>query len=430
MNELMDTHTVPLNILLSNYRYFVSGGPERYMFNAKALFEEKGHNVIPFSVKHAKNRPTEFSDFFLSSLSDNENAVYFRQLKLNPKTLLKLLDRSFYSIEARKKLKALMRNRDIDVAYILHFLRWISPSIFAELSHRSIPIIVRISDFEYMCTGAHLLRDGKICELCVGNKLWPSVKYRCVQGSTTLSIIQYLAMSLYRKIGILDKIDAFICPSQFTLEKMVEAGYDEKKLFHVPTLVDSEKVSPSFKSGNYILYFGRISYEKGINVLLDAFVKYDRASGSDSLPLYIILTRGIEAPEVIARVKSENMRGVKVLGGLSPSDFYSYVQNSAFTVVPSLFYENLPNVILESYAYGKPVIGSRRGSVLEVIRDGETGLLFEAGNTDDLAEKIRWMADHPQECMNMGRKARKLAEDVYNKELHYKRLIDVFQRFL
>jgi len=426
----MDTNLSPLNILLTNYRYFISGGPERYMFNAKALFEEKGHKVIPFSVKHAQNQSTEHSDYFLSSLSDDGNAVYFRQLKLNPKTLFKLFDRSIYSFEAKKKVKTLLQNQDVDVAYILHFLRWISPSIFTELSRKDIPIIVRISDFEYMCTGAHLLRDGKICEICVDSNLWPSVKYRCVQGSTALSLVQYMAMSLYRKSGILNKIDAFICPSQFTLGKMVAAGYDEKKLFHVPTYVDSEKVSPSFEPGDYILYFGRISSEKGINVLLDAFVKYDRKSVGDSLPLYIILTRGIEAPEVMARVKSENMRRVKVLNGLSPNEFYGYVQNSAFTVVPSLFYENLPNVILESYAYGKPVIGSRRGSVLEVIQDGETGLLFEAGDTDDLAEKIGWMADHPQQCMNMGRKARKLAEDVYNKELHYERLMDVFQRFL
>jgi len=419
-----------LNILLVNYRYFISGGPERYLFNAKKMFEFKGHKVIPFSVKHPRNRETDYEEYFLSALTGTRDASTLRQFKKTPKTLLKLFDRTFYSFEARSKVKRLLDSNKVDVAYILHFLRWISPSIFTEFSRKSIPIIVRISDFEYMCPGAHLLRDGEICELCVGDKLWPSVTHRCVQGSSLLSFIHYLAMSFHKKRGFLDKIDAFICPSRFTLGKMRTAGYDENKLFHVPTFVDFHKITPNFDVGQYILYFGRISVEKGVDLLIDAIEVYKRRNHDQLMPLYIVQTGMDETKQLEERVRSKNLTEVKILTDLTPKQFYSYVQHSAFTIVPSLFYENLPNVILESYAYGKPVLGSRRGSFLEVIQDEKTGLLFEPNDTEDLADKIGWLVNHPDECVKMGRNARELAEKEYNRNLHYDRLMNVFKRFL
>lgn len=416
-----------MNILLTNYRYFVSGGPERYLFNAKELFEEKGHKVIPFSVKHPRNLPSEYSHYFLSALTDSEEAVTFRQLKLTPKNLIKLIDRTFLSVEARGRMKRLLRDNDVDVAYTLHFLRWISPSIFAELSKRGVPIVVRVSDFEYMCPGTHLLRDGEVCELCVGGSLLASVKYRCVQGSLPLSLAHYASMSLYKAMGTMKKIDAFVCPSRFTLRQMKKAGFAEEKLFHVPTFVNTQAIPPrSDVPGEYILYSGRLSPEKGVEVLLEAFEKYRKRSGAAAIPLHIIHTGGEGAGVLEERIKSGDLEDVVLLSGLPARDFYSYVGNAAFTVVPSLCYDNLPNVVLESYACGKAVIGSGLGSIPELVEDGGTGLLFEAGNSDDLADKITWLAGRRRECMNMGRKGRMLAESEYGGDLHHERLMGLF----
>lgn len=418
-----------MNILLTNYRYFISGGPERYLFNVKELLEEKRHNVIPFSVKHPRNLPSEYSQYFLSPLSDDEESITLKQLKLTPRNLVKLFDRTFLSIEARGQMKRLLNSNDVDLAYILHFLRWISPSILFELSGRKVPIVVRVSDFEYMCPGTHLLRDGEVCEICVGHDLWPSVKYKCVQNSFPLSLAHYVSMSLYRLISVLDKIDAFVCPSQFTLGQMSKAGFSRKKLFHVPTFIDTRRVQPDFEAGRYILYTGRVSPEKGVNVLLDAYEKYRRQENASTIPLYIMHTGGEAVPDLEERIKSADLsKEVVLMSGLSGQEFYSYVKNAAFTVVPSIWYENMPNAILESYAYGKPVIGSRRGGIEEVVRDGETGLLFEAGDADDLAEKIAWMAGHHRERLTMGRNGRGLVEDQHNRELHYEKLMGVFSQ--
>jgi glycosyltransferase involved in cell wall biosynthesis len=415
-----------LNILLTNYRYFVSGGPERYLFNVKELLENEGHEVIPFSVKHPGNQPTPYSKYFLSALADKKESVAFRDFRLTPKNLVRLFDRTFLSVEARRNIRRLLDSNNIDVAYTLHFLRWISPSIFTELSRRYIPIVVRVSDFEYMCPGTHLLRDGEVCELCVGDGLRPSVKYKCVQNSLPLSLAHYASMSLYRLTGILDKIDAFVCPSEFTLRQMEKAGFSGNKLVHVPTFIDSPAIEPDLTPGGYILYSGRVSPEKGVNVLLEAYEKLQEKAGSGAVPLYIIHTGGEEARELEARVHSGGLKNVTILSGLGRQEFYSYVKKAAFTVVPSLCYDNLPNAILESYAHGKPVVGSNRGSISEVVRDGKTGLLFEPGDSDDLADKLGWLAGHPEECSGMGRAGRKLVEDEHNKELHYKKLMEIF----
>lgn len=417
-----------MNILLTNYRYFLSGGPERYLFNVKDLLESRGHEVVPFSVKHPRNDPTPYSEYFLSALTDDPEAVAFREFKLTPANLARLVDRTFLSIEARRNIQKLLEAKHIDVAYTLHFLRWISPSIFSELARRKVPIVVRVSDFEYMCPGTHLLRDGEICEICVGAGLGPSVKYRCVQRSLPLSLAHWASMSLYKLTGALDKIDAFVCPSRFTRGQMEKAGFARGKLFHVPTFIDADAIEPAFSGGEHILYTGRISTEKGVDVLIKAYEMLQSKSAKGIPPLYIIHTGGEEARALEDRARSGDLKNVTVMSGLGRQEFYSYVRRAAFTVVPSLCYDNLPNVILESYANGKPVVGSNRGSISEVVHDGETGLLFEPGDSGDLAEKLEWMVEHRPELSDMGRVGRRLVEEEHSKDLHYEKLMGVFGR--
>jgi len=426
--SLMKDRDSSLNVLLINYRYFISGGPERYLFNFIEMLEEKGHKIIPFSVKHPKNRPTKYSQFFLSPIAYNKDSVYFNQIRKNPKILFKLLDRSFYSLEAKNKIKNILNNFNINIAYVLQFLRWISPSIILELYKNHIPIIVRLSDFGYICPEAHMLKNNKICDLCTKGNFWHSVKYRCVQNSFLLSFINLLSIFLHKQLRIWDKIDAFICPSSFILEKMVQSGFEKQKLFHIPTFIDSKKILPKFEPGNYMLYFGRISHEKGINILLDAFEKLKRKNSKASVPLYIVgKLYGREAERLKTRVYSNSNKNIEILGAFKKSQLYQIIRNAAFIIVPSICYENMPNVVLESFSLGKPVIGSRIGSIPELVKHEETGLLFEPANSDDLAEKMQWIIEHPKECIKMGKNARKLVENKYNPELHYKKIIDVYK---
>jgi len=420
----------PSNILLVNYRYFISGGSERYLFNFSEVLEKNGHTVIPFSVKHPKNVTSSYSKYFLSSLTNDENCIFFSQIRKNPKTLSRLFDRNLYSIEAKTKMKQIMEKYDINVAYLLHFFRWISPSIIQELSKNKIPIIVRISDFQYICPGTYLLRRGKICELCIKGNLWHSVKNRCVQNSYFYSFVHYISTILYKKMNIMDKIDAFICPSLFTLEKMVQGGFPREKLFHIPTFINSKIISPDFKTGEYILYFGTVSPEKGISVLIDAFKKLRRENSRIRTPLFIVgkLYR-YESTKFRETIYLNKTNGIKYFDEQKKGNLNKLIKNSAFVVVPSIWYDNFPNVILESFSLGKAVVGSRIGSIPELVKHGETGMLFEPGDSDDLAKKMMWMLSHSNQCEKMGEKARKLVEAQYNAELHYKRVMQVFRLF-
>ncbi|MCH8330808.1 MAG: hypothetical protein IH946_05425, partial [Bacteroidetes bacterium] len=152
-------------------------------------------------------------------------------------------------------------------------MRWLSPSILDALKDNKVPIVVRLSDFTYLCPEGHFLRNGKVCELCLHGSHWNSVKYKCIQGSFPASLLNALAISYHNYKGLLDNVDAFVCPSPFTMGKMIEGGFPEEKMHHIPTFIEGTKFEPQFEAGDYVLFFGRISNEKGARILLEGFLE-------------------------------------------------------------------------------------------------------------------------------------------------------------
>jgi len=323
-------------------------------------------------------------------------------------------------------MRKLLEAAPVDVAYLIHFLRWISPSVLPELSRRGIPVAVFVADFEYLCPGTHLLREGEVCELCLRGALRHSVRYRCVQGSLPMSAGHFLALKLYRLTKVLDLVDAFVCPSRFTAKKMEEGGFPKEKLFYIPAPVDARRIAPAFSEGRFIFYAGRISREKGVDVLLDAYAAYRRRLGKAALPLRLAQVGGDGLPELKRRLASGSLPGVTVVGPLYGESYFEQMRASAFTVVPSLCYDNSPNVIFESYACGKPVVGSRRGSIAELVRDGRTGLVFEPGDAEDLSEKLERLTEKPAQRAEMGRAARELAEKEFDASVVCEKLTGLF----
>lgn len=420
-----------MNILLINYRYFISGGPERYLFNIKNLLEDNGHNVIPFSIWN-KNNIYNF-DYFLSPIGKGSE-IYFNEIELTPKNIWKLFTRLFYSSEAKRKVKLLAGKFQVDIAYFLIFLRWISPSPIDVLHEMGIPIAVRLSDFSYLCPEGHFLRDGKVCELCLKEGLVNSIKYKCVQNSFLISSINAIAHSFHKYLlKIYEKIDAFICPSKFTLMKMVEGGFNPQKLYHIPTFVDTDTFKPSLNhtEKRYILYFGRIAPEKDIITLLDAFTTINNkfkkikllliGKPSDRNYFEIVqkkLKEFVNKDVILIKEITDNKLLVKI------------IQNSLFVVISSNCYENFPNSILEAYACGKPVVASNIGGIPELVEDGITGFLFEPGNFEDLAEKIEILLRDKKLINEMGINARKKVEREFAPDIHYQLLINLFNKML
>jgi glycosyltransferase involved in cell wall biosynthesis len=412
-----------LKIVLSNYRYHITGGPERYLFAIKALLEQKGHFIFPFSVHSNLNEPTEFSKYFISPI-DIKGNDYYKDYNKNISTYLKLLSRQFYSIEAYKKSRKLAIDLNPDIVFSLHFLNKMSPSALDGFKSKNIPIVVRVSDFNIICPQGHLLLNGRICEECLTGNLLNCFWNRCIEESYIGSLIKTISWTFHRMIKFYERIDAFICPSVFTCQKMIEAGVSPKKLFHVPTPTKLDNLDLNFTSGKYILYFGRIAEEKGVGLLIAAYSQLPPPK-----PDLFIISNFSGRKQWIRDVR-KNYKQINLISFQPLKELRQYISRALFVVVPSLWYENMPNTVLEAFAHGKPVLASRIGSLQELVVDGSTGLLFEPGNIEDLKQKLVTMYSGEIDLGKMGRNARHYVEKHHSEDEHYRKLMSIFKSLL
>ncbi|MHB8062202.1 MAG: glycosyltransferase family 4 protein [Ruminiclostridium sp.] len=408
-------------ILIANYRYFISGGPEKYMFNIKNVFEQKGHKVVPFSVKSNKNVATEYKKYFVRPIG-GENAVYFNEYKKSPQTVFKMLSRSFYSPEVKKALEYEIDMEKPDAIYILHHVNKLSPSVIRAAKNSGKKVIVRLSDFFLMCPRFDFLREGNVCESCMQGSLINAVHHNCVQNSKVASIIRVMSMKFHRLIKIYDSVDYFVSPSTFLRSKLIEFGFDEEKIIHIPTFIDASKIEAKYTNENYILYLGRLNKEKGVEYAIKAMKYIEDKS--------LILKVAGEASDGELKniqniISSNNVDNVELLGFKSGKELDSLISNTKFIVVPSIWYDNMPNVLLEAFAYGKPAIASNFGSLPEVVDDEINGLLFRPKDELDLANKINLLNSNREQIIEYGKNARNKVEKYYNSELHYKKLSEV-----
>ncbi len=412
-----------MNILIINSRYFVSGGPERYMFNLTELLTAKGHEVIPFSIRYPANQSSPYERYFVSPLS-RPDAVYFREHSSDFRSLVKTLQRTFYSQEVFEGLCRLIEDVRPDAAIVLQYLRKLSPSVLTALHSHGVPFVVRLSDFGMICPNAHLVREGRPCELCIHGSLLNSVRYRCVQHSVGVSLVNYFAMQYHRNQRYFNLVPSFVVPSRFTMDKMSQAGWDRKRLFHLPTFVEVRTV-PAARERNGIVYVGRIEHTKGVHILLEA-VRLLRDIHSITVPVWIIGKGSGDYRAYIEDFVSRNRLDNVVFTGSCPkSAVLEYLGGASFSVVPSLWYDNMPNALLESMSVGTPGIVPAHGSFPELVRHGETGLYFIPGDAGDLALRMKDLLQHPDACRKMGEEARAHANDEYSPERHYERLMEI-----
>jgi glycosyltransferase involved in cell wall biosynthesis len=410
-----------MNIILSNYRYFLSGGPERYLFNIKKIFEKNGHNIIPFSVKSVNNEGNLYDKFFMSSIGDG-TGTYFEEYKRDPLTVAKLLSRQIYSIEGFYKARRIAKNTNAHILYCLHFLNKMSPSILDGFRSVGIPIVVRISDFGLICPQAHFYNSGRVCEKCIKGDFHNCIRYRCVKNSKIGSLIKAVAYNFHRAIGVFEKVNAIVFPSSFTMQKYIDAGFNKKKLYHVPTFIDFENFRTNFSSQKYLLYFGRITEEKGVHNLIEAYIKMKQ----EKIRLIIIGDRNdSEYSRALVKIYGHK---VQFLGFMRKSELCRYIEKAITVVVPSVWYDNQPNVVLESFATGKPVIAPNHGSFPELISHQDTGILYESGNIESLKDSLEFAISNLEKMRQMGINARDYVQSEHRPMKHYTKLLHLFSR--
>ena len=263
-----------------------------------------------------------------------------------------------------------------------------------------------------------MLLNGVVCEKCKDGRFFHCVVHRCHKGGFLPSIIYTCESYFNRILKKYDWVKYFICPSKFLLNKHAESGISLKRLVHIPNFIKLDNFQPSFNVGSYVLYAGRLSREKGILSLLKSIQDLD-------IQLKIV-GDGPMRNEYERFVRENSLKDVIFEGYKSGDELRDLFRGAAFVVFPSEWYENAPMTVLEAFAYGKPVIGSDIGGIPEMIINGETGFLFSPGDHQDLREKIQYLLSNPSLIETLGRKARKRVEEEYNADLHYKRLMEIY----
>ena len=338
------------------------------------------------------------------------------------------LERAFYSKEVHSALKRLIDDTQPDACLVLCYLKKLSPAVLVALKEAGFPVVVRLSGFGMLCPAEIFARGGRVCELCINGRLWPSIRYGCVQGSRGASLVNAVATRFHRWKRYFDLVDAFIFPSGHTRRKMIEGGWSSEKLYHINTFVDLDTFHANVTKSSFLSYTGRMVPSKGVKTLVDAF--HLLKTNGLKREIKLVIAGDKETPDALnmkCYIEERDIEDVIFAGNLDATGIAKLLTQSLFSMVPSIWYENMPNALLESLACGTPVIASNLGSLPEIVDDGVNGLLFEPGNAEELAERMRYLLDNPRKAMEMGKNARAKMESEYSPELHYQSLMRIYE---
>ncbi len=412
-----------MKILLVNNFYYNRGGDCTYLFSLKKVLEKKGHKVIILSMHHPLNFESEYSKYFVGYINYVEEIE-----KKNLFSGAKVLSRTVYSLEAKKNLERLIEKERPDIAHLQNIHHHITPSIFYPLKKHNIPIVWTLHDYTIICPNTSFFSQGKICEKCKKARyLWPPI-IRCKKSSFLASTVAVIENAMHRLMRVYDLVDVFIAPSKFLKNKFIEYGFEENKILCLNYPIDIDQGDNNIVPGNYYLYVGRISEEKGIKTLIDAAVKASERGNTEKLK--IVGDGSLKEAMVSYADSKDKGKIIEFLGHKSRDEVIELIKSSRFVVVPSEWYENFPFSILEAFACEKPVIGSRIGGIPELVKDNETGLTFEMGDSDDLSSKIEYLGNHVDKAIEMGKNAGVFVKQELNAETHYQKLMEIYKKVI
>jgi glycosyltransferase involved in cell wall biosynthesis len=385
-----------MKILFAHNRYQQLGGEDLAAKVERELLERHGHTVDLFEADNAE----------IVGFAGKARAALG----------------TVYSSTSKKRLAARIQSSKPSVVHVLNFFPLLSPSIHYACREAGVPVVQKISNFRLICPSALLLRDGRICEDCVGKIIpWPGVLHACYRNGRAGSAVVATMLATHRLLGTWEKVvDAYIARTNFSRDKLIEGGLPAGKISIIPSFAPDPGCSGD-GSGRFALFAGRLSPEKGIETLLSA---WDRLNGSS--PRLKVAGDGPLREEVTRRAAGGGR--VEYLGALPRQEVQALMREAAFLVFPSVCYENFPLSIVEAFASGLPVVASGMGAMAEIIDSERTGLHFHPGDPEDLATKIEWAANHPAEMARMRREARSEYLLKYTPERNYQLLVELYDR--
>jgi glycosyltransferase involved in cell wall biosynthesis len=370
-------------------------------------------------MQDARNESDPNADLFVSNID-------FRELNRHksPGAALKVLSRSVYSREARRKFSLLLDRFKPDIVHLQNIHGHITPSVILEAKKRGLPVVWTLHDYKLICPNTHFLidRTAEICEACGRGSYYQCVLKRCKKGSLLASGMAAMEAYAHRLMHVREQVDAFLAPSTFLREKLIQHGFSGEVVHHLPLfLPEAQFDGDSRDGGGYILYLGKLDPIKGIMPLLEACRLAPEVN--------VVIAGSVEEP-LSSRLPDMLPENARFVGVMRDEALRQLLKGCLAVVLPSLSYENQPFAILEAFAGSKPVIASDLGGMRELVKHEERGLLVQSGDAEGLRQAMLWLESHPLETLQMGRAAYAYACQQHAPEAHYRRLLGTYQSAL
>jgi glycosyltransferase involved in cell wall biosynthesis len=384
-----------MKILILHNRYKIVGGEEGVVSAEHALLEASGHTVQVF----------ELSSDQITGAWGKVNAAIS----------------GIYSIDSKQKVSVAIAQFKPDIVHVHNFFPLLSPSIYDACLAANIPVVQTLHNYRLICPKAMPFRDGNVCEDCFDQTVpWAGVLHGCYRNSRLQSAAVAAMLGFHRLQGTWhQRVDAYIVLSAFQKRIFVQAGLPEDRFFIKPNFAFAHEPPKNSERENFALFVGRLAEEKGVSVLLDAY-----RQGHLTMPLKIVGDGPLR--QTLEKQVAE-LPHVTFLGRQNAKVVAQMMQKAQFLVFPSIWYEGFPLTIAEAYACKLPVIASNLGTMSEIVLDEVTGLHFEAGNSTDLAHKMKWAIAHPETLTSMGESAHQIYQTHYTPEINYQQLIQIYK---
>ncbi len=318
----------------------------------------------------------------------------------------------FYSPSARHGIAQLLDMFRPDIVHLHNIYHHLSPSILQPLTVSGVASVMTLHDFKLACPTYLFLDDGEVCEACLDGHFYHAAVRKCKGGSLAASTLCAVESTFHRATKVYARVCLFISPSHFNARKMTEAGVFPDRIRQLNNFVETKDILPKYAPGGKVVFASRVSYEKGLDVLIEAIARLGPAVRLD------VAGDGPDRPKLEKFAAQMAPNQVRFLGHLPKPAVLDLIGQAAVVAIPSRCYENQPNGVLEAFACGVPVVGSNHGGIAELVDSGIDGLLIPPNDPDALAWGLRTLLSDPVRCLLLGRAGREKVERAFAPTRH------------